>query len=190
MTDTIGSVLRARREALGLDKGRAASRIGMSRTSYGAYERDAQRPSIEVFAPLIEFLDIPLEDFLVLYGATCVAIARASFSEPTSASGSVAIGAQDERVESSIEEESGGESGSEDADARGGGAPDAGVSVGESPLGADDRVIGESFASVEHGASEPSPASDGSKTPSAGVHWEKKSKKSRKSKKNKHKRRH
>lgn len=83
MPRTIGEALVARREALGLDKGRAASRIGMSRTSYGAYERDAQRPSIEVFAPLIEFLSISLDEFLTLYGATCIAIARASFEEPT-----------------------------------------------------------------------------------------------------------
>lgn len=80
---TIGEALVARRQALGLDKGRAAHRIGMSRTSYGAYERDAQRPSIEVFAPLIEFLSVSLEEFLTLYGATCIAIARASFEEPT-----------------------------------------------------------------------------------------------------------
>ena len=52
----------------------------MSRTTYGSYERDAQRPSIEVFPSLIDFLDVSLEDFLVLYGATCVAIARASFA--------------------------------------------------------------------------------------------------------------
>lgn len=83
---TIGEALVARREMLGLDKGRAASRIGMSRTSYGAYERDAQRPSVEVFAPLIDFLQISLEEFLTLYGATCIAIARASFEEPTTES--------------------------------------------------------------------------------------------------------
>lgn len=83
MPRTIGEALVARRQTLGLDKGRAANRIGMSRTSYGAYERDAQRPSIEVFAPLIEFLSISLDEFLTLYGATCIAIARASFDEPT-----------------------------------------------------------------------------------------------------------
>lgn len=85
--NTIGEALVARREALGLDKGRAASRIGMSRTSYGAYERDAQRPSIEVFAPLIDFLQIPLEEFLTLYGATCIALARTSFGEASSEDG-------------------------------------------------------------------------------------------------------
>ncbi len=85
MAKTIGSALLARREELGLDKGRAASRIGMSRTTYGSYERDAQRPSIEVFPALIEFLDVSLEDFLTLYGATCVAIARASFAEAATA---------------------------------------------------------------------------------------------------------
>jgi transcriptional regulator with XRE-family HTH domain len=86
-TVTIGSALADRRLELGLDKGKAAKRIGMSRTTYSSYELDSQRPSVEVFPALAEFLDLSIEDLLVLYGATCVAAARSSFiriSRPSS----------------------------------------------------------------------------------------------------------
>jgi transcriptional regulator with XRE-family HTH domain len=75
---TIGSALAQRRLELSLEKGQAAKQIGMSRTTYSSYEQDAQRPSTEVFTALAEFLGISVEQFLPLYGATCIAQARVS----------------------------------------------------------------------------------------------------------------
>jgi DNA-binding XRE family transcriptional regulator len=138
VTDTIGSALTARRAQLGLDKGRAASRIGMSRTTYGSYERDTQRPSIEVFPSLIEFLDVSLEDFLVLYGATCIAIARASFAEPASVSGSDASGADAGPTEAPGEHDDEDHGGDEDEEGSGDGGSRA---VASSPASAPARPI-------------------------------------------------
>ena len=73
---TIGSALVERRRELGLEKGQAADKIGMSRTTYSSYEQDAQRPSVDVFPALAQFLDVSMEDLLTLYGATCVAAVR------------------------------------------------------------------------------------------------------------------
>lgn len=73
---TIGSALVQRRQELGLAKGQAADNIGMSRTTYSSYEQDAQRPSVDVFPGLATFLGVSMEEFLVLYGATCVAAVR------------------------------------------------------------------------------------------------------------------
>jgi transcriptional regulator with XRE-family HTH domain len=75
---TIGSALAEKRRELGLEKGQAADRIGMSRTTYSSYEQDAQRPSGDVFPALIEFLETSMEELLTLYGATCVAAVRPS----------------------------------------------------------------------------------------------------------------
>ncbi|MHB8379037.1 MAG: helix-turn-helix transcriptional regulator [Acidimicrobiales bacterium] len=75
---TIGSALAEKRRELGLEKGRAASEIGMSRTTYSSYEQDAQRPSVDVFPALAKFLDISVEELLTLYGSTCVAAMRSS----------------------------------------------------------------------------------------------------------------
>lgn len=75
---TIGSALVERRRELGLAKGQAANKIGVSRTTYSSYERDAQRPSVDVFPALARFLDISIEELLALYGATCVAAVRSS----------------------------------------------------------------------------------------------------------------
>ncbi len=75
---TIGSALGKRRLELGLEKGQAADKIGMSRTTYSSYERDTQRPSVDVFPALAEFLGVDMEFFLVLYGATCIAAVRPS----------------------------------------------------------------------------------------------------------------
>lgn len=75
---TIGSALAEKRRELGLEKGRAANKIGMSRTTYSSYEQDAQRPSVDVFPALASFLDISIEELLTLYGATCVAALRSS----------------------------------------------------------------------------------------------------------------
>jgi transcriptional regulator with XRE-family HTH domain len=76
--ETIGSSLRARRMDLGLDQRDAGARIGMSRTTYSSYERDTQRPSVDVFPALAQFLDISTEELLTLYGATCVMSVRPS----------------------------------------------------------------------------------------------------------------
>jgi DNA-binding XRE family transcriptional regulator len=73
---TIGTALVEKRVELGLEKGQAADKIGMSRTTYSSYEQDAQRPSVDVFPALAEFLDISMEELLTLYGATCVAAVR------------------------------------------------------------------------------------------------------------------
>lgn len=75
---TIGSALAEKRRELGLEKGQAADKIGMSRTTYSSYEQDAQRPSVDVFPALAEFLAISMEELLSLYGATCVAAVRPS----------------------------------------------------------------------------------------------------------------
>src|SRR5580658_966998 len=75
---TIGSALAERRAFLGLEKGQAADKIGMSRTTYSSYEQDAQRPSVDVFPALAGFLEISMEELLTLYGATCVAAVRPS----------------------------------------------------------------------------------------------------------------
>jgi transcriptional regulator with XRE-family HTH domain len=75
---TIGSALAEKRRELGLEKGQAADKIGMSRTTYSSYEQDAQRPSVDVFPALAQFLDVSMEQLLTLYGATCVAAVRPS----------------------------------------------------------------------------------------------------------------
>lgn len=75
---TIGSALVERRQKLGLSRVRAADQIGMSRTTYSSYEHDTQRPSVDVIPVLAGFLDISIDDFLILYGATSVAAVRPS----------------------------------------------------------------------------------------------------------------
>jgi transcriptional regulator with XRE-family HTH domain len=73
---TIGSALRNRRRELGVDQQSAAAHIGMSRTTFSSYERDLQRPSAEVLPPLARFLDVTIDEILVLYGATCIETIR------------------------------------------------------------------------------------------------------------------
>jgi transcriptional regulator with XRE-family HTH domain len=84
---TIGSALVEKRLELGLDKSQAAEVIGMSRTTYSSYEQDSQRPSVDVFPALAEFLGISTEMLLTLYGATCVAAARAALERIVSHQG-------------------------------------------------------------------------------------------------------
>ena len=50
----------------------------MSRTTYSSYESDTQRPSVDVFPALAKFLDVTIDEFLVLYGATAIAAIRPS----------------------------------------------------------------------------------------------------------------
>jgi transcriptional regulator with XRE-family HTH domain len=74
--ETIGRALRTRRALLGLDQRDAATRIGMSRTTFSSYERDTQRPSVDVLPAIADFLEISIDDVLVLFGASAVAAAR------------------------------------------------------------------------------------------------------------------
>jgi transcriptional regulator with XRE-family HTH domain len=74
--NTIGRALRTRRALLGLDQRDAATRIGMSRTTYSSYERDTQRPSVDVLPAIADFIDISIDDVLVLFGASAIAAAR------------------------------------------------------------------------------------------------------------------
>ncbi len=73
---TIGHALGERRRYLALDQGTAATRIGISRSTYAAYEHGGRRPSIDVLRSLATFLAVSLDDVLELYGATCIVLAR------------------------------------------------------------------------------------------------------------------
>jgi transcriptional regulator with XRE-family HTH domain len=76
--ETIGKALRTRRAQLGFDQREAAARIGMSRTTFSSYERDTQRPSVDVLPAIAGFLDISIDDVLVLFGASAIAAARSA----------------------------------------------------------------------------------------------------------------
>jgi transcriptional regulator with XRE-family HTH domain len=78
---TIGTALRARRDSLHIDQARAAAMVGMSRTSYSSYERDLQRPSVEVLPGLAQFLDVSTDDVLTLYGGTCIEAIRPALEQ-------------------------------------------------------------------------------------------------------------
>lgn len=73
---TLGQALVERRIELGIDKAKAAARVGVTRATYAAYESDARRLSVDGLPALRSFLDVAVEDFLEMYGATCVAQAR------------------------------------------------------------------------------------------------------------------
>ena len=96
---TIGAALGERRRELGLDQSKAANAIGVNRSTYAAYERDARRLSAEVLRPLAEFLALSLEEILKLYAATCVTQARrVLFGEPSSDSEPVVESAKSDSV--------------------------------------------------------------------------------------------
>ena len=78
---TIGSALSARRLELGISRVQAAAQVGMSRTTYSSYESDSQRPSVDVFPALAEFLNITIEELLALYGATVITVLRPSLEQ-------------------------------------------------------------------------------------------------------------
>lgn len=71
-SDTIGDALLAKRKQRRLDQGRAAGEIGVSPSTYRSYEKNTQRPSVNVFPLLAKFLGLEMEDFLQLYGATVI----------------------------------------------------------------------------------------------------------------------
>jgi transcriptional regulator with XRE-family HTH domain len=74
--ETIGRALKTRRAFLGLDQRDAATRIGMSRTTYSSYERDTQRPSVDVLPAIADFLEVSIDNVLLLFGASAIAAAR------------------------------------------------------------------------------------------------------------------
>lgn len=82
--NTIGRALRTRRALLGLDQRDAATRIGMSRTTYSSYERDTQRPSVDVLPAIADFLEISVDEVLVLFGASAIAAARTALGRLSS----------------------------------------------------------------------------------------------------------
>ncbi|MGC2176054.1 MAG: helix-turn-helix domain-containing protein [Acidimicrobiales bacterium] len=90
--NTIGRALRTRRALLGLDQRDAATRIGMSRTTYSSYERDTQRPSVDVLPAIADFLEISVDEVLVLFGASAIAAARTALGR-LSSSGKASAGA-------------------------------------------------------------------------------------------------
>ena len=71
-SDNIGDALLARRKQRRLDQGRAAAEIGVSPSTYRSYEKNTQRPSVNVFPSLAKFLGLEIEDFLPLYAATVI----------------------------------------------------------------------------------------------------------------------
>lgn len=73
---TIGQALGRRRDELALSREVAAEVVGVSRSTYAAYESDQRRLSPEVLRTLATFLSVELDEILDLYGATCVAQAR------------------------------------------------------------------------------------------------------------------
>jgi transcriptional regulator with XRE-family HTH domain len=93
--DTIGRALRTRRALLGLDQRDAATRIGMSRTTYSSYERDTQRPSVDVLPAIADFLEISVDDVLVLFGASAIAAARTALRRLGSNQGATGVSSGD-----------------------------------------------------------------------------------------------
>ncbi len=100
--DTIGRALRTRRALLGLDQRDAATRIGMSRTTYSSYERDTQRPSVDVLPSIADFLEVSIDDVLSLYGASAIAAARTALGR-LSASENASAGASFDEDDASHE---------------------------------------------------------------------------------------
>jgi transcriptional regulator with XRE-family HTH domain len=48
----------------------------MSRTTFSSYERDTQRPSVDVLPAIADFLEVSIDQVLVLFGASAIAAAR------------------------------------------------------------------------------------------------------------------
>ena len=73
---TIGRALAARRRDTGLDPEAAAVRLGVTRSTYTAYEHGSRRPSVATLRAVADFLDVTTDVVLELYGVTCVEQAR------------------------------------------------------------------------------------------------------------------
>ena len=81
---TLGRALVTRRLQLSLDPSHAAAALEVSRSTYGAYERDERRLAPDTLRALAAFLDVSLPRVLEFYGATCIAQARrALLKEPS-----------------------------------------------------------------------------------------------------------
>ena len=73
---TVGRALVRRRDELSISRDAAAESVGVSRSTYSAYEGDRRRLSPEALRTLAVFLNVGLEEILELYGETCVIQAR------------------------------------------------------------------------------------------------------------------
>jgi len=87
-SDNIGDALLARRKQRRLDQGRAAAEIGVSPSTYRSYEKNTQRPSVNVFPALSKFLGLEIEDFLPLYAATVIFALRPALERELAGQGS------------------------------------------------------------------------------------------------------
>jgi transcriptional regulator with XRE-family HTH domain len=109
-SDNIGDALLARRKQRRLDQGRAATEIGVSPSTYRSYEKNTQRPSVNVFPSLAKFLGLEIEDFLPLYAATVIfalrpALEKELAGQSSLSNGEVAPSGEVERMAVSTPEE-------------------------------------------------------------------------------------
>ena len=91
-SDNIGDALLARRKQRRLDQGRAAAEIGVSPSTYRSYEKNTQRPSVNVFPSLAKFLGLEIEDFLPLYAATVIFALRPALEKELAGQGNLSNG--------------------------------------------------------------------------------------------------
>ena len=91
-SDNIGDALLARRKQRRLDQGRAAAEIGVSPSTYRSYEKNTQRPSVNVFPSLAKFLGLEIEDFLPLYAATVIFALRPALEKELAGQGNLSDG--------------------------------------------------------------------------------------------------
>ena len=91
-SDNIGDALLARRKQRRLDQGRAAAEIGVSPSTYRSYEKNTQRPSVNVFPALSKFLGLEIEDFLPLYAATVIFALRPALERELASQGNGSSG--------------------------------------------------------------------------------------------------
>jgi transcriptional regulator with XRE-family HTH domain len=91
-SDNIGDALLARRKQRRLDQGRAAAEIGVSPSTYRSYEKNTQRPSVNVFPSLSKFLGLEIEDFLPLYAATVIFALRPALERELASQGNGSSG--------------------------------------------------------------------------------------------------
>lgn len=89
-SDTIGDALLAKRRERRLDQGRAAAEIGVSPSTYRSYEKNTQRPSVNVFPLLSQFLGLEIEEFLPLYASTVIFALRPALEKELALEGGTA----------------------------------------------------------------------------------------------------
>ena len=66
----LSEALRDRREQLGLTQEQAAEQIGVSRQTFLAWEREDRKPTVDAYRGIASFLDITIEEFFALLGAS------------------------------------------------------------------------------------------------------------------------